>query len=121
MTAGQPIAPVSEDSPFWEPIAFRYGDRVRVRLSPECPCYAMRTRPGAHFDGAQGPVVGRFRRQSGLAAHEIEVLPVSPGSTSSARSCRTIGASSRGPSWSCSVWRQSIRMSSTARIGPEPP
>jgi hypothetical protein len=77
-SAAPPIPRASEDSPFWEPIAFRYGDRVRIQLSPECRCYAIRTRPGAHFDGALGTVVGRFRRQTGFAAHEIEVLPDVP-------------------------------------------
>jgi hypothetical protein len=66
---------------FWEPRQFSVGDRVRVRLSPECRCYAIRTRPGCHFDGAIGTVIGRYVPRSYDSVHMIKVVPDLPFTT----------------------------------------
>jgi hypothetical protein len=54
------------------------GDRVIDRLSPECRCYALRMRPGSHFDGAIGTVVGRCAATRLSDGHAIKVTPDRP-------------------------------------------
>ena len=49
---------MSDDTRPWEPWTPRVGQRVTVRLSPECRrCYHLRTHPGQAFQGMTGTVV----------------------------------------------------------------
>lgn len=49
---------MADESPYWEPYQPQKGDRVKIRFSPECPCYHLGSR--VLHDGATGTIVGRW-------------------------------------------------------------